>query len=87
MSTNNRKFTGFTRDPYTKAILNIDNDAYEDYKKSREQGAKVIESSKKVDILANEVSSLKEDLRSIKDLLQQMVQSTVTKKKKTNQVG
>lgn len=62
----NDNIQGFARDKNTYALLNLDVQGYEEYKKQREQ-------SMKFNGLQNEVEGLKKDIHDIKDLLLKLV--------------
>ena len=58
------------RDEYSKAITNIDNDAYTNYMNgalARKQRNAILESN------TEEINNLKEDVSEIKDMLRQLI--------------
>jgi len=59
----------FVRDDKNKAVLNVDNDALNAYKKQRV----IIANAKN---LSEEVNTLKNDVKEIKDLLFQLLHKT-----------
>lgn len=59
------------RDPYSKAIINTNVQAYEDYMTSYEKRR---ENRRQVDQLRNDVDSLKSDISDIKNLLTQFLE-------------
>ena len=52
----------FARDPYSKALINIDNNGYDNFIRLREQ-------NKKINELEQKVSSMGSDINFIKNLL------------------
>ena len=56
---------GLIRDPVSKAIINIDQEAYNDHKNRKNMQTKVIE-------LQNEMEEVKNSLREIKELILQI---------------
>jgi len=58
---------GFTRDPSSSALINTNAAAYVQYKEKRKQ-------QQDYNVLKNDVDSLKEDLGSIKTMLQILIQ-------------
>ena len=56
----------FARDPYSKALINIDNNGYDNFIRLREQNKKLIE-------LENKVNNMGADLNEIKRLLTNLV--------------
>jgi len=57
---------GFIRDTYSKALINTDYDAYEQFKRTREQ-------SMRIKRLEEDMVSMKSNLSDIKNLLQELV--------------
>ena len=58
------------RDEYSKAITNVDNDAYTNYMNgalTRKQRAKTLEQNTK------EINNLKQDMSEVKDMLRQLL--------------
>ena len=59
-----------SRDEYSKAVTNIDNDSYTNYMNgalARKQRNAILESN------TEEINSLKEDVSEIKDMLRQLI--------------
>lgn len=62
---------GLERDPYSKAIINTNTQAYDDYMSSY---SKRQENRRRVDQLQDDVDSLKSDISDIKNLLTQFLE-------------
>jgi hypothetical protein len=64
------KVAGFSeRDTYSRAILNTDTDGLLRYKTQRERALRNIQSNEDIIVVKEELSSLKNELRDIKELL------------------
>jgi len=63
-------YDGLVRDPNTKAIININKDDYEKYKKQRETKLKEKEKVEKIEF---DVNSIKNDLDEIKNILRSLI--------------
>ena len=64
--------TGLCRDPYSKAIINTNEQAYEDYMSSY---VKRRENRRRVEQLQDDVDSLKSDISDIKNLLTKFLEN------------
>ena len=64
------KVAGFSeRDTYSRAILNTDTDGLLRYKLQKEKALRNIQDSEDIIVVKEELSSLKNELRDIKELL------------------
>jgi hypothetical protein len=64
------KVAGFSeRDTYSRAILNTDTDGLLRYKLQKEKALRNIQDSEDIVVVKEELSSLKNELRDIKELL------------------
>jgi hypothetical protein len=57
----------FARDPYSKALINIDNNGYENFIRLREQNKKLIELEQKVDNMGSDINLIKNLLINLTD--------------------
>ena len=60
---------GLVRDPNTTAIININKDDYQNYKKQREEKLKQKE---KVEMIESDIANIKSDLDEIKSILRSL---------------
>ena len=58
--------SNYARDPYSKALINIDSKGYNDYMRAREQ-------SKKIHELEQKISNIGSDITSIKNMLTNLI--------------
>jgi hypothetical protein len=64
------KISGFSeRDSHSRAILNTDTDGLLRYKLQKEKALRNIQSNEDIVVVKNELSSLKNELRDIKEML------------------